>query len=176
MNKFKGKVYIHTNKVTGEKYVGATTQKPSLRFRDGKGYKGNKQFWEDIQKYGWNNFEHLVLPKVYTTPEELNQAELELIEKLDTVNNGYNKNTKPVDYKAIIESGRRRNTIPVVGINVETNEEREFCSMHEAARWMNENVAPHIDPTDLFKKIQDITSNIRHRNTTYGYKFRKIEG
>lgn len=171
MNNFKGYVYIHRNRFTGETYVGATTKKPQIRWgRNGQGYKAQKRFWEDIQKYGWKNFEHIVVPQVYTTPEALNQAEKEMIEKLNSVENGYNINKGGnVNYLALRDKGRLRNTIPVKAINVDTDEVRSFYSLSEAARWMAENVATHIEPIQLFKKIQDITKGLR--KSTYGYTF-----
>lgn len=54
-------VYIHKNKINGKCYIGKTKQKPQNRWRNGCGYKGCKHFYNDIQKYGWNNFEHIIL-------------------------------------------------------------------------------------------------------------------
>ena len=55
------KVYIHRNKINGKVYIGITKQKPENRWRNGKGYKQNIKFYRAIEKYGWNNFEHIVL-------------------------------------------------------------------------------------------------------------------
>ena len=58
----KYKVYVHVNKANNKKYVGITSQTTSQRWRGGgSGYKNNKYFWNAIQKYGWDNFEHYVL-------------------------------------------------------------------------------------------------------------------
>lgn len=51
-------VHIAPNK---KLYIGIT-QDIKARFRkDGEGYKGNRHLWKAIQKYGWNNFQHIVL-------------------------------------------------------------------------------------------------------------------
>lgn len=55
-------VYMHQNKINGKKYIGLTSQNIFYRFReDGNGYKHCSYFYNAIQKYGWNNFEHKVL-------------------------------------------------------------------------------------------------------------------
>ena len=55
-------VYIHLNKLNGKRYIGITSQSVTRRWRpDGTGYKNNPYFWHAICKYGWNNFEHIVV-------------------------------------------------------------------------------------------------------------------
>lgn len=53
-------VYMHKNKINGKVYIGITKQKPKYRWNDGEGYK-NQMFYKAIKKYGWNNFEHIIL-------------------------------------------------------------------------------------------------------------------
>ena len=53
-------VYAHvspSNKV----YTGITNKNPIYRWNKGNGYKRNPKFYNAILKYGWNNFEHLIL-------------------------------------------------------------------------------------------------------------------
>lgn len=57
-------VYIHINKINNKCYIGSTMHgnSPEKRFgKNGIGYVKSKYFWPDIQKYGWNNFEHINL-------------------------------------------------------------------------------------------------------------------
>lgn len=55
-------VYEHINKVNGKRYIGISQYKPIRRWRpDGSGYKSQPLFYNAIQKYGWDNFEHHVL-------------------------------------------------------------------------------------------------------------------
>lgn len=87
----QGKIYIHKNKINGKCYVGQTTVKPESRWgRNGSRYSRNPKFWNAIQKYGWKNFEHIILPTIYKNQEDLNNAEIQMIEELDSYHNGYN--------------------------------------------------------------------------------------
>lgn len=54
-------VYVHI--APNEKlYIGITRKGTKQRWRNsGIGYKSQQLFWRAIQKYGWNNFKHIVL-------------------------------------------------------------------------------------------------------------------
>jgi group I intron endonuclease len=87
----EGRIYIHKNKINGKCYVGQTIRNDlHERWKKGKGYKVNQVFSRAINKYGWDNFEHIVLEEVYKTQKELNEAEIKYIELYDSVKNGYN--------------------------------------------------------------------------------------
>lgn len=86
----QGIIYIHRNKINGKCYVGQTIQKPKMRWLNGAGYIECPKFYRAIIKYGWDNFEHLILSDIYTTQEELNAAEIATISKYDSFNDGYN--------------------------------------------------------------------------------------
>lgn len=83
-------VYRHRNITNGKSYIGITSQDPVQRWgKNGIKYKANPKFWPAIEKYGWDNFEHII---VFTnlTKTEACQKEKELIQYYDTYNNGYN--------------------------------------------------------------------------------------
>lgn len=86
----KWTVYCHTNKINNKKYVGITSQNPICRWANGNGYKGSK-FYNAIQKYGWDNFEHEVLFE-FETEEEADEMEIKLIKDWNLTNDefGYN--------------------------------------------------------------------------------------
>ena len=54
-------VYCHTNKINNKKYVGITSQTLYARWQNGKHYNRHKSFYEDIIKYGWDNFNHEII-------------------------------------------------------------------------------------------------------------------
>lgn len=51
-------IYVHTSP-NGRKYIGMTTNIKN-RWKVNR-YKCNKQFYDDIIKYGWDNIEHEIL-------------------------------------------------------------------------------------------------------------------
>ena len=44
----------------GKRYIGLTGQKPELRWKNGRGYKG-QLVYKPIKKYGWKNIKHIVV-------------------------------------------------------------------------------------------------------------------
>lgn len=54
-------VYCHINKINGKKYYGKTSKDPLERWKNGHGYKKQTYFYNAIIKYGWDNFEHIIL-------------------------------------------------------------------------------------------------------------------
>jgi len=95
MIKIRGHIYIHKNKINGKCYVGQTTWKPVKKRwgRNGIHYRDNCVFGVALKKYGWSNFEHIIMPTVYETVEELNKAEQEMIIETDSFKSGYNSTT-----------------------------------------------------------------------------------
>ena len=86
-------VYMHKNKINGKVYIGITKQKINSRWRKGKGYK-NCKFRNAIDKYGWDNFEHIILFE-HLSKENACNKEIELIKKYNSNNRnfGYNIST-----------------------------------------------------------------------------------
>ena len=84
-------VYMHIAP-NNKKYIGITKEKnPKERWRKGKGYWTNEHFTSAINKYGWDNIQHIILYKELTK-ERAEQKEIELIAKYKTNNRqcGYN--------------------------------------------------------------------------------------
>lgn len=85
------KIYCHTNKINGKKYIGQTNQSLKDRWgENGKRYKG-QVFYLAIKKYGWDNFEHELLFD-NLSQEEANQKEIELIKLYNTTDKNYGYN------------------------------------------------------------------------------------
>lgn len=105
-------VYAHINKINGKIYIGQTIHgdNPNLRWRgDGKGYEQSPRFWNAIQKYGWDNFEHEIIANNLTS-EEANSFEALLISKLNTTDDeyGYNIEYGGKNVGGLAESTRKK--------------------------------------------------------------------
>ena len=86
------KIYVHISP-SDKLYFGQTKQEPERRWRGGSAYKSCPAFWNAIQKYGWENFEHIILFD-NLTQEMADIIEEELIKKYNSrVPNGYNIET-----------------------------------------------------------------------------------
>ena len=79
-------VYMHKNKVNGKMYIGITSRRPEVRWgNNGSQYTSTKNpcFHSAIKKYGWDNFEHIILFE-HLTEEEAKSKERELIAEYHT--------------------------------------------------------------------------------------------
>ena len=87
MNKYC--VYCHISP-SSKKYVGISCA-PESRWNHGNGYKKNYLFYRAIVKYGWNNFEHIII-KDNLSANEAKELEAHLISawKLTDPQYGYN--------------------------------------------------------------------------------------
>lgn len=86
-------VYKHTSP-SGKVYIGITSRKPEYRWSNGKAYSNNKYFCNAINKYGWDNFSHIIIAKGLTE-DEAKWIETQLIAAYDSTNreHGYNIST-----------------------------------------------------------------------------------
>ena len=85
------KVYVHINKANGKRYYGFTGGEVEKRWKNGKGYKKQPYFYNDILLYGWDNFTHEILFD-NLTKEEAKWLEKMYIALYETTNEekGYN--------------------------------------------------------------------------------------
>ena len=84
-------IYKHTSP-SGKVYIGQTCTATWARWRRGKGYKRCTKFWNAIQKYGWDNFEHEIIYN-NLSQDEANALEEMLIAQY--MKEGVAYNTKP---------------------------------------------------------------------------------
>lgn len=116
-------VYAHINKINGLVYIGKAE---NIKTRwNPESYTGSPRFYEAIQEFGWDNFDHIILYSGLTQDEAYGY-ERDYIEKYDTTNpmNGYNTNRGRLyipeefpdedSYKAFMESAKNN---PYIEIN-----------------------------------------------------------
>lgn len=86
-------IYMHKNKINGKVYIGQTCQKPEKRWGNGNNYKDSPKFFNAILKYGWDNFEHIILYKNLSL-EQANQLEKNLIKQYKSQDDNFGYNIK----------------------------------------------------------------------------------
>ena len=85
-------VYMHTAP-NGKKYIGITCCQPrNRRWQNGYGYVSQTRFYNAIKKYGWENFEHIIL-KDGLTAEEAGELEQKYISQYNSTNRKHGYNT-----------------------------------------------------------------------------------
>jgi len=89
MNNYK--IYVHINRINGKLYIGQTSRSLKVRCKNGTNYKTSVFFNNAIQKYGWDNFDHIVLVE-NLSKEMADIIETELIKKYKTNNPQYGYN------------------------------------------------------------------------------------
>ena len=88
-------VYIHRNKINNKVYIGITNNVKRRWRCEGIEYKPSKEntssFWNAIQKYGFDKFEHIIL-ECNLSQREAEEKEKYYIKKYDSANKdkGYN--------------------------------------------------------------------------------------
>lgn len=73
-------------------YIGQTCKKVERRWSGGKGYCYNKEFYQDILRFGWENITHIIICEGLNQ-KQANELEEYLIGRYNTTdsNYGYNK-------------------------------------------------------------------------------------
>lgn len=84
-------VYMHISP-SDKRYIGITHLKPTYRYgKNGNGYKRCTVFYRAIQKYGWDNFKHIIVCSNLSKEDACNK-EQELISEYKTNNPKYGYN------------------------------------------------------------------------------------
>ena len=83
-------VYVHISP-NDKKYFGITKRYPTGRWKNGYGYASSPHFYNAILKYGWDNFQHIILVD-NLSKEWACQLERDLIWKYQSNNPKYGYN------------------------------------------------------------------------------------
>lgn len=115
-------VYIHINRSTNKTYIGMTKRKPEYRWNDGKGYMKNVNFFNEIIKYGWDNFDHIILFK-NKTQREAEELERLFIKTLLSNDDKFGYNIDNGGITGDVRSEKTKQKISEIVKNRETSEE-----------------------------------------------------
>ena len=85
---------MHKNKVNGKLYIGITKRGPKRRWKGGSGYVSQDYFYKAIQKYGWDNFENIILAEGLSRQEAIDR-EISAIAKNNSNNREFGYNISP---------------------------------------------------------------------------------
>ena len=83
-------VYMHISP-NNKRYIGITSVEVDRRWSNGYGYKKNEYFYRAIEKYGWDNFQHIIIARGLNKNDAC-WLEIELIKEWNTRDRdkGYN--------------------------------------------------------------------------------------
>lgn len=82
-------VYKITNEINGKVYIGMTKLRPERRWKGGSGYRKQPAFYDEILKFGWENFKTEVIAEGLDRDEAI-ATEAQLIASENSIQNGYN--------------------------------------------------------------------------------------
>lgn len=118
-NENSWRVYCHTNRINGKRYIGVTSQQNlNRRFRGGKGYERCHTFYKAITKYGWGAFDtHIICDGL--SKDEAYHREHQLVTFLRTKDCRYGYNATDGGYAPPEHTpkGRKAMSIAATGTN-----------------------------------------------------------
>jgi hypothetical protein len=153
------KIYKYTNKINGKVYIGQTAR--TLKERSGlNGFyyvkEGMTPFANAILKYGWDNFEPVILEENILTQEDANAREIFFIKKYNSTNRkiGYNATyggsqfKQTPETKITISNGIKKSkifasnnfnahAIKIIAIDEHKNIIKSFDSIVSASKYFN---------------------------------------
>lgn len=83
-------VYMHIFP-NGKRYIGLTGQNPITRWKRGKNYRNNIYMTRAVEKYGWDNIEHIIV-RDGLSKQDAENLEISLIAKYKSNNPQYGYN------------------------------------------------------------------------------------
>lgn len=91
MNNDKYCLYCHVNKFNQKLYIGISSKSPFRRWGNNGCHYSGQVFGRAIKKYGWDNFDHIILME-NLSKDEAELIEIALIDKYHTTDSRYGYN------------------------------------------------------------------------------------
>jgi hypothetical protein len=120
--------YIYKLTTPEQKVYVGKSKSPKSRWNKGEGYRYNKELYDSIQKFGWDNIQKDILC-ITDDCREVSKLEKQMIKEYKAIETGFNKNNK--EHPKI-----SKRTIPlkrVAQYDMDGNFIREYNSIREAS-------------------------------------------
>lgn len=163
-------VYMHVlpKDISGKEndliYVGITRVNPIKRWSNGNGYVDNVRFFNAIKKYGWENFEHLILFE-NLSEEDAKQKEIELISKFNSTNRKFGYNVSPGGNIISKETALKIGKAQMGEKNHRYGKHYEFSDSHKE----NMSKAKLGEKNPMFGKPQSIEGRMKKSRSLLGH-------
>lgn len=126
-------VYMHISP-SDKRYIGMTGQDPKKRWGNGKCYKENSYLSRAIEKYGWDNFQHVILEKNLTM-EEAQIKEIELIEFYQSSNRNFGYNIESGGRcSCLAEETKKKISISHLGMKASEESKKKMSESHKGEK------------------------------------------
>lgn len=156
-------VYCHVNKSNGKRYFGITSREPIIRWgKNGDNYRSNKHFFNAIQKYGWDGFEHLILHRGLSL-SVADRYEREYIASYhsDCPDYGYNHTTGGEMNREYSEESRKKMSEAAQNRVVSDEWKQHLSESHKGIRPWNVGISPS---PETIEKIRISSTGRKHSN------------
>jgi group I intron endonuclease len=139
-------------------YIGITSLDPNKRFANGRGYKRSRYFYNAILKYGWENFQHIIIAN-NLSKQQACEMEIELIDKYNSNNPdfGYNQSSGG-------ESGSKGTHFIMSDEHKDKIRKSHFgiCPSEEIKRKISESKKGTVTNEETKEKLRVTSSKHRH--------------
>lgn len=136
-------VYMHIVP-NGKKYIGITSQNINRRWQKGKGYWSNEYFTNAINKYGWDNIQHIILFD-NLSKKEAEIKEIQLIKEHKSFDRkyGYNIEKGGALNKEVSQETREKLRIKSSGVYPSQETRRKMSESHsgEKCYWYGKHLS-----------------------------------
>lgn len=168
MNNYTVYMHVLPKNVSGKEndlvYIGITRVKPIQRWANGNGYAPNIRFFNAIKKYGWEQFEHVILFE-NLSEEDAKQKEIELIAKFNSTNRKFGYNVSPGGNIVSKETALKISQAQMGEKNHRYGNHYEFSDSHKA----NMSKAKSGENNPMFGKTQDVESRMKKSAALMGH-------
>lgn len=166
-------LYMHIlpKEISGYKndkyYIGITQMKPEYRWNGGRGYK--KQFFgKAIRKYGWENFEHIIID-TGLSKEQAKDKEMFFIEKYKSCDRryGYNVTTggDNVMPREILDERNRKISLARKGQKLSETTKMKIAEMHKGKKLTPEHIEKIVESRKkYYKKTKCVETQVEYKS------------